>query len=66
MSSTYMAMYMKNYRSNKPEYYEKEKSQEYNKYLNDPEYRQKKKEKALERYYRLKELKQNNQSILSN
>jgi hypothetical protein len=61
-----MAVYMKNYRANKQEYYEKEKANDNNKYQNDPEYRENKKKKALERYYRLKAQKEQTNSIQVN
>jgi len=59
MSSTsYMATYMREYRLNKQEYYEKEKTIYNNKYQTNLEYKEQKKKKALDRYYRLKAEKQ--------
>ena len=59
MSSTsYMAEYMKEYRINNPEYYEKEKAIYNNRYKTDLQYKEEKKKKALDRYYRLKSQKQ--------
>jgi len=60
MSSTsYMATYMREYRNNNTEFYEKQKANFNNKYNNDLEYREQKKKKVLERYYKLKQQKQN-------
>lgn len=62
--NAYMKEYMKKYRKNNTEFYEKEKKYvgEYikNKYNTDPEYRDKKNEYCL-RYYHLKK-----QQILTN
>ena len=59
MSSTsHMAVYMKEYRINNPEYYEKEKAIYNNRYKTDLQYKEEKKKKALDRYYRLKSQKQ--------
>jgi len=57
-STTYMATYMREYRVNNQEYYEKEKEVYNNRYKTDLQYKEEKKKKALERYYRLKEQKQ--------
>jgi hypothetical protein len=53
-----MAEYMKEYRINNPEYYEKEKAIYNNRYKTDLQYKEEKKKKALDRYYRLKSQKQ--------
>ena len=59
MSSTsYMAVYMKEYRINNQDYYEKEKAIYNNRYKTDLHYKEEKKKKALDRYYRLKSQKQ--------
>jgi len=64
MSSTsYMALYMKEYRMNNQEYYEKEKTIYNNKYNTDLEYKENKKKRALDRYYKLKAQKQQILSI---
>jgi len=53
-----MALYMKEYRMNNQEYYEKEKTIYNNKYNTDLEYKENKKKRALDRYYKLKAQKQ--------
>ena len=64
-STTYHAVYMRDYRKNHPEYIDKSKiiTNEFlkNKYNNNLEYKEHKKKLALERYYRIKEQKQNKQ-----
>ena len=59
-SKNYMTEYMKEYRMNNKEYYEREKEKYNNRYNTDLQFKEERKKKALERYYRLKEQKPQN------